>query len=151
MNPPPRARAVDLAGLRQRHPEAFRTAWAGRLAAVGTVAALLGLAAFAMVRLDFSGARIVHGLGRLGEFSLMMLPPSSGGRLPDFLHALGETLAIAFLGTLVAALVAFPVAFLAAKTVVANPFAHVAVRRGLDVIRSVDVLIWALIWINVVG
>jgi hypothetical protein len=25
------------------------------------------------------------------------------------------------------------------------------VRRGFDVIRSVDVLIWALIWINVVG
>lgn len=151
MNPPPRARAVDLAGLRQRHPEAFRTAWAGRLATLATVAAVLGLAAFAMVRLDFSPTRIVHGLGRLGEFSLMMLPPSSGGRFPDFLRALGETLAIAFLGTLSAALVAFPLAFLAAKTVVPNPFAHAAVRRGLDVIRSVDVLIWALVWINVVG
>ena len=55
------------------------------------------------------------------------------------------------LGTLTAAILAFPVGFLAAKNVVPNIFAHFAVRRSLDTIRSVDVLIWALIWINVVG
>ncbi|MCJ2114293.1 phosphonate ABC transporter, permease protein PhnE [Methylobacterium sp. E-025] len=149
MSQPPRP--VDVAALRRRHPDAFRTAWGARLATLATLAALLGLAAFAMVRLDFSATRIVSGLGRLAEFSLMMLPPSAGGRFPDFLHALGETLAIAFLGTLAAALVAFPLALLAARNVVPNPFAHFAVRRGLDVVRSVDVLIWALVWINVVG
>ncbi len=47
-----------------------------------------------------------------------------------------------------AAVFAFPVAFLAARNVVPNPFARFAVRRGLDVMRSVDVLIWALIWIS---
>lgn len=148
---PPSERAVDLASLRQRYPDVFRTPWRARLILVATLAAIVGLAAFAMVRLDFSAARILNGFGRLADFSLMMMPPSSGGRFWDFLHALGETLAIAFLGTLTAALFAFPVAFLAAKNVVPNPFAHFAVRRGLDVIRSVDVLIWALIWINVVG
>lgn len=141
----------DLAGLRARHPQAFRVSWASRLAVLGVLAALLGLAAFAMVRLDFSAARIVNGLGRLGEFAVLMLPPSAEGRLPDFLWALAETLGIAFLGTLTAALLAFPVAFLAARNVVPNPFVHFGVRRGLDVMRSVDVLIWALIWINVVG
>ena len=80
-----------------------------------------------------------------------MLPPSPEGHLGTFVHALGETLGIAFLGTLTAAILAFPVALLAARNVVPNPFAHFAVRRGLDVMRSVDVLIWALIWINVVG
>ena len=40
---------------------------------------------------------------------------------------------------------------LAAKNVVPNIFAHFAVRRFLDTIRGVDVLIWALIFINVVG
>src|SRR5262249_57907276 len=34
---------------------------------------------------------------------------------------------------------------------VPNIFAHFAVRRVLDVFRGVDVLIWALIFINVVG
>ena len=60
-------------------------------------------------------------------------------------------MAIAFLGTLIAAILAFPVGFLAAKNVVPNIFAHFAVRRVLDMIRGVDVLIWALIFINVVG
>jgi phosphonate transport system permease protein len=143
--------APDLATLRQRYPAAFRTPWRGRLALTAATAAVVGLAAFAMVRLGFSPGRIIGGLGRLADFSLMMLPPTPGGRFWDFLHALGETLAIAFLGTLTAALMAFPVAFLAAKNVVPNVFVHFAVRRGLDVFRSVDVLIWALIWINVVG
>src|SRR5262249_58023256 len=73
------------------------------------------------------------------------------GQFPAFLHALAETLAIAFLGTLIAAVLAFPLGFLAARNVVPNQLAHHAVRRVLDVIRGVDVLIWALIFINVVG
>ncbi|WP_375463772.1 phosphonate ABC transporter, permease protein PhnE [uncultured Methylobacterium sp.] len=137
--------------MRARYPEVFRIPLSARLAVLGTVAGVVGLAVFAMVRLDFSLARIVHGLHRLGAFAGLMLPPSAGGRFWDFVHALGETLAIAFLGTLAAALLAFPIAFLAARNVVPNPFARFAVRRGLDVIRSVDVLIWALVWINVVG
>ena len=146
-----RAALADLAGLRARHPAVFRPSWSRRAAVIGSLAAILGLAAVAMVRLDFSLLRIVHGLHRLGEFAGMMLPPSAEGRFGLFLTALGETLAIAFLGTLTAACLAFPVAFLAARNVVRNPFLRFGVRRGFDVIRSVDVLIWALIWINVVG
>ncbi len=142
---------ADLAALRARHPDRFRTDWAGRVRNLAVLGAILGLAAYGMWALDFSLARIVHGLGRLAGFTLEMMPPSAGGRFGLFLHALAETLGIALLGTLTAALLAFPVAFLAARNVVPNPFARFAVRRGLDVVRSVDVLIWALIWINVVG
>lgn len=152
--PPSSLRATALAELdviRARHPEQFRTDIAGRLRLLAVLGAVLGLAAYGMWALEFSLARILGGLGRLGGFALEMLPPSAGGRFGVFLHALAETLGIAFLGTLTAAILAFPVAFLAARNVVPNPFARFAVRRGLDVIRSVDVLIWALIWINVVG
>ena len=38
----------------------------------------------------------------------------------NYLHALGETVSIAFLGTLGGALLAFPVSLLAARNVVAN-------------------------------
>ncbi|HYI05146.1 MAG TPA: phosphonate ABC transporter, permease protein PhnE, partial [Reyranella sp.] len=62
-----------------------------------------------------------------------------------------ETLSIAFLGTLGAAILALPVSMLAAKNVVANRIVHFASRRFLDSIRGIDTLIWALIWINVVG
>jgi phosphonate transport system permease protein len=142
---------AHLDTLRARYPGQFSNDWAGRLRAAAVLVALLGLTAYGMWVLDFSPARIVNGLGRLAGFAREMLPPSAGGRFGVFLEALAETLGIAFLGTLTAAVFAFPAAFLAARNVVANPFARFAVRRGLDVVRSVDVLIWALIWINVVG
>ena len=48
-------------------------------------------------------------------------------------------------------MLAFPLRFLAARNVVANRIVHFLSRRSLDTIRGVDTLIWALIWINVVG
>lgn len=113
--------------------------------------AIGGLALFAMVWLDFSLSRILNGIGRLFDFAAMMFPPSSGGNLVIYLQSMAETLAIAFLGTLIAAVLAFPVGFLAARNIVPNIFVHFGVRRVLDTIRGVDVLIWALIWVNVVG
>ena len=93
------------------------------------------------------------GVGRLGEFAVLMIPPSFGtlARLSLYFWGLAQTLAIAFLGTLLAAILALPVGFLAARNVIPNVFAHFAVRRALDIVRAVDTLIWALIWINVVG
>jgi phosphonate transport system permease protein len=142
---------ADLAGLKERHPGAFAVSWRRRALVLGTLALVLGIAILAIIDLDVSLTRLINGFSRLGTFVVLMIPPSAGGRFLVFLHALGETLAIAFLGTLTAALLAFPVAFLAARNVVPNIVVHFAVRRAFDVIRSVDVLIWALIWINVVG
>jgi phosphonate transport system permease protein len=141
----------DMPGLRARHAETFAISWPQRARVIGVLAALAGTAIYALVQLDFSLWRILNGLGRLAGFVAVMIPPTPEGRFFIFLEALGQTLAIAFLGTLTAAIIAFPIAFLAARNVVPNPFAHFAVRRVFDVIRSVDALIWALIWINVVG
>lgn len=104
-----------------------------------------------LVLLDVSPVRIWHGLGQLGTIVGLMLPPGSGGHLATYVDALGQTLAIALLGTVVAAVLALPFGFLAARTVVANRIVHALARRSLDTVRTVDVLIWALIWVGVVG
>jgi len=142
---------ADLAGLRARHGALFDRSWHKRLRGPVLVLILLGLAAFAMVRLDFSLARIISGAGRLWDFALMMFPPSAGGHAATYIRTLGETLAIAYLGTMVAAIVALPIAFLAARNVIPNIFVHFATRRVFDTMRGVDTLIWALIWVGVVG
>jgi phosphonate transport system permease protein len=82
-----------------------------------------------------------------------MLPPEPGSwaQAMTYLHALGETLSIALLGTLGGALLAFPAALLAARNVVANRIIHFLARRSLDTVRGIDTLIWALIWVGVVG
>ncbi len=145
------AARADLDGLKQRHPAAFRMSSRNRALAILVPLAIIALAFAAMVALDFSLIRILNGLSRLGRFAVLMMPPDPEGRFFVFLSALGETLGIAFLGTLAAATMAFPVAFLAARNVIPNVFVHFGARRGFDVIRSVDTLIWALMWINVVG
>ena len=117
--------------------------------AVVLVATLVYLAAFPL--LDISFGRIWQGFGQLGTIAALMLPPTTGGHLALYVGALGQTVSIALLGTLLASVFALPLGFLAARTVVANRIIHVLTRRGMDVFRSVDALIWALIWVNVVG
>jgi phosphonate transport system permease protein len=91
------------------------------------------------------------GLRQLGWITMLMLPPDPGSSLPLYLKALGETLSIALLGTTLAAVFALPVGLLAAKNIVPSSIFRFPVRRIFDSIRGVDTLIWALVWINVVG
>src|SRR6202043_2502499 len=91
------------------------------------------------------------GMHQLGWITLMMMPPDPGSSLPLYLKALGETLSIALLGTTLAAIAALPVSLLAARNIVRSSLLRFPVRRLLDSIRGVDTLIWALVWINVVG
>jgi phosphonate transport system permease protein len=106
---------------------------------------------FGLVDLDFSPAKLFAGLSQLGWITLMMIPPDPGASLPAYLSALGETLSIALLGTTIAAVVALPFSLLAARNVIPSGWLRFPVRRFFDSIRGVDTLIWALVWINVVG
>jgi phosphonate transport system permease protein len=145
------AALADDGALRRRYPQVFDRRIMRRALAAALAAGMLGLAVFSFWRLDFSLARFGSGLAQIAHIVASMWPPSPGAQLPVFLHALAETLAIALIGTLTGAVLAFPLGLLAAKNVIPNVFAHFAVRRVLDTVRGVDVLIWALIFINVVG
>jgi phosphonate transport system permease protein len=137
--------------LRSQYPEVFSRPASARLA---TPAMILGAAAiflFGLVDLDFSPARLLAGFNQLGWITMMMIPPDPGSSLPAYLVALGETLSIALLGTTIGALVALPVSLLAARNIVPSGIFRFPVRRFLDSVRGVDTLIWALVWINVVG
>ena len=137
--------------LRARHPDIFNRPASSRLALPAMLLLAFGILAFGLVDLDFSLTRLVTGLGQLGWITLMMLPPDPGSSLPLYLKALGETLSIALLGTTLAALLALPVSLLAARNIVRSSIVRFPVRRFLDSIRGIDTLIWALVWINVVG
>ena len=66
-------------------------------------------------------------------------------RHADVAWAMGETVLMAFLGTFGAALIALPLAFLAAKNFAPLVAVRFAVRRVFDFIRGVDGLIWTII------
>lgn len=111
-----------------------------------------GFVAFSLQRTGFFDlAMILKGFGKLGWLVKLMFPPSSGGNLPGLLTALGETLAMAFLGTLAASLVAVPLGFMGARNTGAPRVVRFCLRRVFDVLRGVDPLIWALVVITMVG
>ncbi len=142
---------TDTAGVRERHAALIQGSPRQRMITLGTLALIVGVAIYAVLRLEFSFARLGSGIVQLGTFLGLMVPPSPGTQLWAFLHALAETVAIAFLGTLLAAILSFPLGFLAARNVMTQRVVQFMARRFSDSIRGVDTLIWALIWINVVG
>jgi phosphonate transport system permease protein len=143
--------APDSEHLRAQYPEVFNRPVSARLAMPAMIAGALAIFAFGLVDLDFSPARMLAGLHQLGWITLMMVPPDPGSSLALYMRALGETLSIALLGTTLAAVFALPVGLLAAKNIVPSNLLRFPVRRFFDTIRGVDTLIWALVWINVVG
>ncbi|APT58581.1 phosphonate ABC transporter, permease protein PhnE [Roseomonas gilardii] len=147
------AALADLPGLAARHPQAFRRLPPSRLRALAITVAALALLALSIWRLELSPLRVFAGMGQMLHFLTLMLPPDPGSwtRFVQMLQLLAETLAIAFLGTLFAAILAIPLGFLAARNTTVNRVVHFLSRRALDGIRGVDALIWALIWISVVG
>jgi phosphonate transport system permease protein len=145
--------AAQRSDLLARHRGAIAGSARTRFATIAVIGALLGLYLYGLASLEVSFWRVIAGFGNLGSFVVLMLPPDPGSlaRAALFVKALFETIAIAFLGTVLAAILAFPLGFLAAKNVIANRIVHFFARRSLDTVRGVDALIWALIWVNVVG
>lgn len=143
----------DHAAIVQRYPDVFRPNWWQRGKLTIGIGGAVALFLFGLVQLDIPLNRLSDGMVRLGGFLRLMLPPDPGSwaEALKYLHALGETVSIAFLGTLGGALLALPVSLLAARNVVANRIVQFMTRRSLDTIRGVDTLIWALIWVSVVG
>jgi phosphonate transport system permease protein len=140
-----------IAAARSAVPGAFHDRdwrWYARLggAAVLVVLFLAGLAV-----LGFTPERLSRGMARLGQVFGMMMPPTSGGRAWTYVKAIAETVAMAFIGTLVASIVAIPLGFLGAKnTMPLGPLRFIT-RRGFDVVRGLDSLIWAIVFVSVIG
>ncbi len=72
-------------------------------------------------------------------------------RHKDVAWAIGETILMAFLGTMGAAMIALPLAFLAAKRFSPVMLLRAATRRLFDFVRGVDALIWTVVLARAFG
>ena len=64
-----------------------------------------------------------------------------------YLRALGDTMAMAFVGTAAAAVIAWPASLAAARM----PSLRTLLMRIFDLFRSVDVMVWALLCVGITG
>ena len=69
----------------------------------------------------------------------------------DVFNKLLQTIVMAFVGTLAAAILAFPLSFIAARNIMPNRLGNWLMKRAFDLLRSVDMLIWALFFVRGFG
>jgi len=93
--------------------------------------------------------RLARGLPWMLDFFRRMLPPDPSV-LPAALLGALKTVEIAVLGTAVAAVAALPLGFLSARNVAPPPVFYPA-RAVLNAFRSVDTLVYALVFVAAVG
>ena len=115
---------------------------------------LLGLALLAALAVTAwdTGAdpvRLYRGLPWMADFLRRMVPPDLAV-LPAALRGALATFEIAFLGTAVSAAIAVPLGFLSARNVV-SARVYYPMRVGLNVFRSIDTLVYALLFVAAVG
>jgi len=118
---------------------------------VRRAALFVGLLALAWTAWD-TGAdpvRLARGVPWILDFVRRMVPPDLSV-LPAALAGALKTVEIALLGTAVAAVLALPLGFLSARNVAA-PALFYPVRAGLNFFRSVDTLVYALVFVAAVG
>ncbi|ODT65250.1 MAG: phosphonate ABC transporter, permease protein PhnE [Pelagibacterium sp. SCN 63-23] len=142
---------ADIARLKRVNPALFQAPITQRLRTWGLWLVFLAATLFSLWWIDASPARILSGLDKLGLMVRLMIPPLPGDSFWDFCRAMLETLAMAFLGTVIAALLAVPLGFLGAKNIVPNWLFHFSLRRFFDAFRGIDGLVWALIFVSAVG
>jgi len=103
-----------------------------------------------LAALVISGDRVVAGQSNLAVI-LHDIWNNKMWQHKDVLWAIFETILMAFLGTMGAALVALPLAFAAARNFSPLMAVRAFVRRVFDFLRGVDALIWTIILARAFG
>jgi phosphonate transport system permease protein len=116
------------------------------LAQLGLVALTVWMLARLGIRWDY----VADAPAQIGDLGRRMFPPEWSA-LPALIGPLVQTINIATLGTALAFLLAAPVALLSARNTTFNGATYAVGRVIMVVSRSVDTLIWALIFIIIVG
>lgn len=99
---------------------------------------------------ELSVAELVSGLPQIGDFLGRTMPPDLH-ILPRLWAPALETLQIAIWGTLLGVVLAVPVSFLAERNLCRNPLLYHGTRQFLNITRSINELILALIFVSAVG
>ncbi|MGH7384048.1 MAG: phosphonate ABC transporter, permease protein PhnE [Candidatus Rokuibacteriota bacterium] len=112
-------------------------------------AVILGAIAWSAVATEVSVGRVIEGLPFMWDFMRRMVPPDLSV-LANALRGAIETIQIAVVGTAVAAVLALPIAFAAARNA-APPWLFYGARGLLNAFRAVDTLVYALFFVAAVG
>ncbi len=99
---------------------------------------------------QLSIGELANGLPQIADFFSRTMPPDLS-ILPRLWAPALETIQIALWGTLLGVILAVPLSFLAARNLSRSPLLYHGTRQFLNIIRSINELILALIFVSAVG
>lgn len=136
---------IERTGSKPPAPDAIRRVLLRTLAAAAVSATLAGA-----WYIDFAPATLLDGLDEIAALLDRMLPPRLDD--PGRISVLAvETLLMAVLGTVLAAVVSVPLAFLAARNTTPHPAVHGAARAVITFCRAMPDLLFAALFVRALG
>jgi len=140
-----------IAEDQKKHPRVFSMTIGERLFRLLVWGGGGGFIIFALNKFGFFGERFWGSFAKLSIMIDQMFPPTGWEYRWEYTEAIGETLAMALIGSVVGAILAIPFAFLAAKNMMPLRPVQFSTRRFADVLRASDYLIWGLIFVRAMG
>ncbi len=156
LTPLPPERAAALSGLYAKATAAARRRTLVGLALVAVLTILAGLIA------EVRPLVFAENIGKFTAYIYQILPPIGLEHpledvrawywgLPNWLALLGETILMAYLGTLLGGLAGFALSFVAAANLVRSRGLRIGAKRLLEVCRTVPEVVFALIFVIAFG
>ncbi|MDT3682781.1 MAG: phosphonate ABC transporter, permease protein PhnE [Truepera sp.] len=130
-------------------PAVSRPPAAGRLKTWLTLAAVAGLFVLAFQQTKFNLPALFTGAADFFRFFGRLRPDFTA--LPQIWGPLLQTIQIAYVATVVGSLIAIPLIFLASANTAVNPASMWVARTLLTVLRSIPDLLWAALFVAVLG
>jgi phosphonate transport system permease protein len=121
-----------------------------RLLRIAVIAGAVGVCVWCMWDTASNPISFIQGIPQFKDFASRLFPPDIT-IFPSILTKLKETLQIALVGTVLAVGVSLPISVLASRNVISSPFFYQMARIILDIFRGVSELVWALLFVAMVG
>ncbi|MFN3265273.1 MAG: phosphonate ABC transporter, permease protein PhnE [Deinococcales bacterium] len=125
------------------------------LATGALLAVIVAVLGFGFNAVEFDLGRFIRGFPFIQDFGRRAVPPDWNGILSEGLKAMTITIATAMIGTFIAAILALPSSFLAARNLTEKSWwgrlVYPLMRGFYNLDRGVDTLILALVFVAAVG
>jgi len=143
--------AEEIEKQKERFPRVFSETLKVRAARWLTGCTVVAVLIYSLNRFGFFSEKFYGSLGKMAIMFGQMFPPTTGGQFLDYVDAIGETLSMALIGSLIGGILALPLAFMAAKNFNRFRPLQFGTRRFADVLRAADYMIWGLVFVRAMG
>jgi phosphonate transport system permease protein len=120
------------------------------LAKLATGLAAVAVFAICLRITEFDPAALLLGIPRMMQWAATAWPPYLGD-LDAFIYSAFETVAIALVGTVFAAVLSFPLSILIARNTTPSGWLMLPVRWFANACRAIDTVIFAILFVAAVG